>query len=130
MLNCMKIAIILTIKSIFLSWNLLNSLNLSSNLNLGFSFSLSSVFSLFFLLLFDFLFLTFLFRFLLFFGCFLWLLFFLIGKEISAHKWLKNFRNSQTFFSLIVFKNATKGTLSSAKSTIKHMNISLLSILN
>jgi len=124
-----KIFTILSIRSILLSYNWFNSLNFSFSLNFYLRISISSIFSLLFLFLFDLFFFVFLFRLLFFLCSFLGLFLFLIRKEVSTHKWLKNFRYSQTLFSLIVFENTAKSTLSCAECTIKHMNISLLSIL-
>jgi hypothetical protein len=45
-----------------------------------------------------------------------------IGNKISSHKWLKYLWDFETFFGLVIFENTAKGSLSSTKSGVEHMN--------
>lgn len=115
-----------------LSFGLL-SLSFSSQ-DLGFLLLLFSgllfllLFLFFFFLIFFFLVTTFSLLRLIFFFFFsiLFKEFFSVWEEICSNNTLEHSWDSHTLFSLIIFQNAAKCSLSCTKSTIEHMNILFL----
>ena len=95
-------------------------------------FLLCSRFLLYFLSFLFWLFrLLWLFLLFLFFWFLLLRFFFLkVWNKVSSYNSLKNLGNPESIFSLIIFENTTKSSLSCTKSSIKHVNVLFLFFLN